>query len=309
MKMSTWGKILLLMILIMLVYLIHKHMLKSTGTIKEGFEQNDSFLFKTSAKDVYDGFYANIYDSLVYNNLKDDYEIGEIVNKTSPSSESVILDVGSGTGHHVAKLADTGLNVLGIDISPAMVEKAKENYPQYKFEVADALNSGEFPPSTFTHVLCLYFTIYYFQDKVQFFRNCMKWLMPGGYLVVHLVDPERFDPILPAGNPLMLVSPQKYAPERITSTKVKFEGFTYSADFKHKSSKKGGDDVAVFTEKFRGDKGDSANKTRKQEHRMYMPSVEDIVNDAQQVGFNLQGKVDMVHAQYEYQYLYIFTKT
>ena len=44
----------------------------------------------------------------------------------------------------------------------------------------------------------------------------MDWLMPGGYLIVHLVDRESFDPILPPGNPLYVVSPQKYAKERIT---------------------------------------------------------------------------------------------
>ena len=52
--------------------------------------------------------------------------------------------------------------------------------------------------------------------------------MPGGYLIVHLVDRESFDPILPPGNPLYVVSPQKYAKERITKTKVHFNDFIYS---------------------------------------------------------------------------------
>ena len=87
----------------------------------------DKFLFK-SGDEVYDDFYANIYDYLVFNNLKDDYEIGQITNKTTPTSKSVILDVGSGTGHHVDKLSQQDLEVVGIDISPSMVKKAKENY-------------------------------------------------------------------------------------------------------------------------------------------------------------------------------------
>jgi hypothetical protein len=40
----------------------------------EGFEQRDQFLIKNGSG-IYDDFYADIYDYLVFNNLKDDYEI------------------------------------------------------------------------------------------------------------------------------------------------------------------------------------------------------------------------------------------
>jgi hypothetical protein len=43
--------------------------------------------------------------------------------------------------------------------------------------------------------------------------------MPGGTLIVHIVDREKFDPMLPAANPLYIVSPQKYAKERIQKVK------------------------------------------------------------------------------------------
>ena len=86
----------------------------------EGFEQDDKFLLKTG-EGIYDGFYSDIYDYLVYNNIKDSYEVGEIINKTLPTEESIILDVGSGTGHHVADLASKNYNVVGMDISPSMI--------------------------------------------------------------------------------------------------------------------------------------------------------------------------------------------
>jgi SAM-dependent methyltransferase len=182
-----------------------------------------------------------------------------------------------------------------------MISKAKADFPDYNFEVGDALNSSEFAPSTFTHITCMYFTIYYLQDKLLFFQNCMKWLMPGGYMILHLVDRDNFDPILPPGNPLLYVSPQKYAEKRITSTKVKFDDFSYSADFQLDDK----NNIAKFVEKF---KNDSDGKVRKNEHIMYMPTLESIVNQAQQVGFILDSKVDMINCQYEYQYIYIFVK-
>ena len=299
-KSSSWGKVIIFTILLMILIMLFKN-LKSGREGIEGFDQNDKFLFK-SGSEVYDDFYANIYDYLVFNNLKDQYEVGEIMNKTSASSQSKILDVGCGTGHHVAELAGRGIDALGIDISPSMIKKAKENYPDYKFEIGDATNSQIYPSDSFTHILCMYFTIYYIQDKAMFFQNCSKWLMPGGYLIIHLVDRDKFDPILPPGNPLLYVSPQKYAKKRITQTKVKFNDFAYNADFDLDEQ----NNVAKFTERF---KNDSDGKVRKQEHTMYMPDLKEIVDEIQGVGFILDSIIDLVHCQYEYQYLYVFTKT
>ena len=296
-KCSSWGKVIIFTILLLILIAAFKPF----NTDKyEGFEQNDKFLFK-SGQDIYDDFYADIYDYLVFNNMKDEYEVGEIMNKTSASSQSKILDIGCGTGHHVASLSGRSVDIIGIDISPAMIKKAKKNYPDYKFEVKDATNGQIFAPDTFTHILCMYFTVYYIQNKAQFFENCYNWLMPGGYFILHLVDRKNFDPILPPGNPLLYVSPQKYAKERITNTKVKFTDFAYNANFELDEQ----NNIAKFTEKFKNDKD---GKVRKQEHIMYMPDLNEIVNEAQSSGFVLEGKVDLLHCQYEYQYLYIFTK-
>jgi SAM-dependent methyltransferase len=295
-KCSLWCKILMFISLLLLLVLVFKGFDKK----REGFEQRDAFLIK-SGSDIYDDFYSDIYDYLVFNNLKDDYEVGYIINSTSPSSQSKILDIGCGTGHHVSSLGSKGLDVLGIDISPSMIDKAKTNFPDYKFNVGDALNNHLFESNSFTHILCMYFTIYYFQDKAQFFNNCFKWLMPGGYLIVHLVERDRFDPILPPGNPLLYISPQRYAKERITSTKVKFTDFSYSANFQFDDA----NDKALFVEKF---KNDSDGKVRKNEHTLYMPDVQQIVDEAQSCGFILESKADLLQCQYEYQYLYVFVK-
>jgi len=296
-KSSIWGKILILTMFLLLVVLVFKG-IKDSGI--ENFEQNDQFLVKTGPE-IYDDFYADVYDYLVFNNLKDDYEVGEIINKTQPSSKSRILDIGCGTGHHVAGLGSKGLDILGIDLSPAMIKKAKERFPDYKFEVADALNGNEFEPDTFTHILCMYFTIYYMKDKRQFFENCFRWLLHGGYLLVHLVDRHQFDPILPPGNPLLFVSPQRYAKKRITSTKVKFTDFSYSADF-HLDDQT---NIAKFVEKF---KHDSNGKVRKNEHVMYMPDIQEITDEAQACGFIIEAQIDLIQCQYEYQYVYVLRK-
>jgi SAM-dependent methyltransferase len=302
-KLSNFGKILLFTSLLLIIIVFFKYIqkLRPNSNIKrEGFQQQQEFLFKKGI-DIYDDFYANVYDYLVFNEMKNDYEVGLILNQNIPNTKSVILDVGCGTGHHVAKMSQNkNLEVIGIDISSSMIKKARENYPGLNFKQANILNKDEFHNNTFTHILALYFTIYYIENKEQFFNNCMDLLMPGGYLVVHLVDRYKFDPILPPGNPLFIVSPQKYSKERITKTKVSFNEFIYNADFKLGESS----DIAIFDEKFKFNDG----KVRKQEHILYMNNLSDIINMAQNAGFLLHAKIDLVKVAYEYQYLYVFMK-
>jgi SAM-dependent methyltransferase len=279
-KCSLCAKILILIALLMLVILVFKGFKQ-----KEGFQQIDRFLFK-SGSDIYDDFYAEIYDYLVFNNIKNEYEVGEIVNKTTPTNESKILDIGCGTGHNVALFNSKGLDVIGIDISPSMIKKAKKNYPKYDFKVADALNQEEFTSNSFTHIICMNFTIYYLKDRNKFFQNSMNWLMPGGYLIVHLIDRENIRPILQNNN---------------KNISMKFNNFAYNTDFQLDEQ----NNIVKVTEKF---KDKYSGKVRKNEHIMYMPDTKVIVDEAFDKGFILYSKVDLSNCQYEYQYLYIFTK-
>lgn len=294
-KMSNFGKILVFIaILLMLIVFF-----KAINPSKEGFTQNEKFLFKQGTA-VYDDFYSDIYDYLVFNNVKNDYEIGAIINNSNPDSTSVIVDIGCGTGHHVSKMSSKNLNVLGIDISPSMISKAKANFPNNNFQLGDALDGTQLQYNSVTHILCLYFTIYYFEDKHKFFNNCMDWLMPGGYLFVHVVDRDKFDPILPPGNPLYIVSPQKYAKERITKTKVTFNDFVYNSNFNLDSN----NNIATFDEKFKFNDGG----VRKQQQKLYMDDTSTITAIAQECGFIIQGKIDLLKCSYSNQYIYIFIK-
>ncbi|MCD0484467.1 methyltransferase domain-containing protein [Streptacidiphilus sp. ASG 303] len=56
-----------------------------------------------------------------------------------------VLDVGCGPGTVTAYLAERGLDVSGVDLSPRMVENARRLHPQCRFDVASAtdLDLGE----------------------------------------------------------------------------------------------------------------------------------------------------------------------
>jgi SAM-dependent methyltransferase len=272
----------------------------NTKKTVEGFSDEDEKFIIKKKEDIYDDFYSGVYDKLVFSDIKNNFEIGKIVNYTNPTVKSSILDVGSGTGHHVGKLNSLGYNTIGIDISPRMVAKSKENYPTSTFIIGDVMKSLAFNQNQFTHILCLYFTIYYLKNKRQFFDNCYSWLMPGGYLVLHLVDKNKFDTILPVGDVFTIVSPQKYADKRITSTVAKFNNYDYKSNFEFEN-----DDNVNFIETF---KNKNTGKIIKNIHELYMENQPTILSKARDAGFILVSKINMSKCQYNYQYLYILQK-
>ena len=151
------------------------------------------------------------------------------------------------------------------------------------------------------------------KDKRAFLRNCYQWLKPEGYLILHLVDRNHFDPVVPGGKPLFIVSPQKFAKDRITNSLVKFRSFQYKSDFtapppskKGSGSGGGGEkNIGKFVEKITDDK---TGKVRENIHTYYMPTNREMLEIAKEVGFTVTGQVDLVHVLNEYQYLYILKK-
>lgn len=303
-KMSIYLKLIFILIVLLLsVYLFQKASNQySRITNIEGFQQKKKFVIHQTPVEIYDNFYVSIYDDLVYDINKNNFEIGEIVRITKMQpKQSKVLDIGCGKGHHCHSLHNRGVETYGMDISPSMIEKAKKKYPNIDFRVGDALTSLSYPPHSFTHILSLYFSVYYIQDKKTFFKNCFDWLIPGGYLALHLVNRDKFSPIINASDPFIMVSPQKYAKERITKSNVKFYDFQYKANFQLEKQK----DMGYFDETF---KNDATGQVRQNKHTFYMPTQKDILAYAKDVGFILRGKIDMVSTQYEYQYIYILQK-
>lgn len=82
-------------------------------------------------------FYDIVTISPVSSRLRD-----KVVDFTNARKGSKILDVGTGTGQQAFAFAKKGYDVIGIDLSEAMLEVAnrKNKYENMKFEVADATN-------------------------------------------------------------------------------------------------------------------------------------------------------------------------
>ncbi|ODH01887.1 methyltransferase type 11 [Nostoc sp. KVJ20] len=69
------------------------------------------------------------------------WQYGEdLLQLLNPQPGESILDLGCGTGQLTEKIAQSQAEVMGVDYASAMIEKARENYPHLRFEVADARN-------------------------------------------------------------------------------------------------------------------------------------------------------------------------
>jgi trans-aconitate methyltransferase len=61
-----------------------------------------------------------------------------LIGMLNPQPGERILDLGCGTGHLTHEIAQTGAIMVGIDSSAEMIAKARQDYPEIEFRVADA---------------------------------------------------------------------------------------------------------------------------------------------------------------------------
>lgn len=105
----------------------------------------------------------------------------DVVELLSPAPHERILDLGCGTGQLTAKIALAGCEVLGIDQDAAMIEKARQNYPDLSFAIADAKNfqvEGQFD-AVFSNAV-----LHWIPESDAVIRCVYQALKPGGRFVV-----------------------------------------------------------------------------------------------------------------------------
>jgi hypothetical protein len=93
-KLSNWGKILLFVVLLLALVIFFKfinHDISKKEGFKEGIHQNNDFVF-LSGTDLYDNFYVDIYDDLVYSQVKDEYEIDNVCVNFDDVNETDIFN-------------------------------------------------------------------------------------------------------------------------------------------------------------------------------------------------------------------------
>lgn len=305
-KTTLLEKIILILIFCLFVTFITNNIYK-----KEGFENTTKNIIIKKGDDVFDNYYVNLYDDLLNNIKKNDNDIHIIKNNTNYSSNSKILDIGCGTGHHVNLFnKQQHKYVIGIDNSQAMIKKAKENFPNSIFKLSNSLKSLEFQSDTFTHITCLNLTIYYIQNKELLLNNCYNWLQPKGVLILNLVDSNQFNAITSLAYDANQKPLSKSCNTRLTKCNIKFTTLDYKSEFKldktiNANTINFNEPNAILKESFTAK---NSNSTRINEHQLYMSTQESILSMAKYLGFIIKSEQKYSDIKYKANYLYILEK-
>ncbi|MGW5468916.1 class I SAM-dependent methyltransferase [Streptomyces chartreusis] len=115
-----------------------------------------------------------------------------LIERLPPAART--LDVGSGTGRPTAAtLVEAGHSVLGVDVSPVMVELAARQVPEAEFR-CDDIRELPLDADSFDGV-CVFFSLLQMTRAEQsaLMRRLTRALKPGGHLVLATVPADVED--------------------------------------------------------------------------------------------------------------------
>ena len=124
------------------------------------------------------------------------YQFGQdILELLAPKEGERILDLGCGTGHLTHKIAVAGADVIGIDNSQAMIDQARKNYPDLRFENSDARDFHFSPPfdGVFSNA-----TLHWIKESGQVVELIHRSLKPDGRFVAEFGGKENIKLIVAA---------------------------------------------------------------------------------------------------------------
>lgn len=312
---SCWVVILIFMIILTsIVYVYRLFFLSSSSSSsassddnnQEGFTINKEFTLK-SGEESFDKFYANMYENLFYSNLVDDYEVGIILNKVSPVRESDVLVIGSKTGNRVNKFSKKGYNSYGLETSKDMILYSMSKYPGNNYVLGNGMNQLVFEPEKFTLITLLDFSIYTIPDRRILFENCYRWLVPGGFIAIHLINIGGFYDSQVYGTRIRRFSPTI---SRILDKKPIMNQMgnndTIVGDIIYKSDISMNDpNLIELRETFKNRK---TGKRRQNLQNFYTPDQSIILSEAKDCGFNMLAQYDLLPYDRPFQYVYLLYK-
>lgn len=107
-----------------------------------------------------------------------------------------VLELGIGTGRFALPLAEQGLEVVGIDASPAMIEKLRAKPGGDEIRVVEG-SFADFPPALDGERFDLIFVVFntFFalltqEEQVQCFRSAARHLAENGHFLIEAFAPD-----------------------------------------------------------------------------------------------------------------------
>lgn len=138
---------------------------------------------------------AEHYDDRLISSREADSNLIDFVVRAAGTGARVV-ELGCGTGRIAVPLAQAGLDVVGVDVSPEMLDQARERAAAAGVDVewvaADA--TVELPGRQVDVVVCVFNTLFMVGDQdaqVRMFALVARALRAGGLLVVECLNPDE----------------------------------------------------------------------------------------------------------------------
>ncbi len=117
----------------------------------------------------------------------------ELVLEMAQLAEGLILDAGCGPGQWTNFLQEHGAEVVGVDLSPVFVERARQRFPRVPFREG-TLEDLQVPDGSVGGILSWYSIIHTDPaDLGRILREFARCLRPGGYLVTGFFEGPRLE--------------------------------------------------------------------------------------------------------------------
>ena len=140
-----------------------------------------------------------------------------------------VADVGCGPGHVTALLHELGVDAFGIDLSPAMIDVARQDHPGLRFEVG-SMTDLRLADASVAALLAFWSLIHVPDNAIPaVFAHFRRVLRPGGPLLLgfHAGDGSRLKTEGYGGHP-MKVYVHRRQPDRVAAW-LRDAGFTIEA--------------------------------------------------------------------------------
>jgi SAM-dependent methyltransferase len=129
--------------------------------------------------------------------------LGAFAELVLASGRGPVADVGCGPGHVTAHLDALGVPVFGIDLSPGMVEVAREAYPGLRFSVG-TMTALDLDDGGLGGILAFFSTYHIPPEHLPVvFAEFHRTLAPGGHLLLGIyIGDEHLRPERGYGHPV-----------------------------------------------------------------------------------------------------------